>query len=193
MSGSLAVLTGWSHFKALSVPTNPWSWRLLGSFLDPFGLKFSCVQMCTCCLLKSSCCSPFPQPPATPRSVFPASLLLFLPPFVSQASFHATGCFLASPTYHGPLLPEPGNLPPAHPACSPLPKQQLPTPLQNVLPKPSLSLPALPCFLHFCPIPPHCCPERQLRGREGIGKQSSSRGLSGDTGVTQRIRAIHMI
>lgn len=138
-----------------SLEREPWSSGLLGSFLDPFWLMFYCVQLCTCCLLKLSCCSPFPQPPATPLSVFPASLPLFLPPFVS----HATGCFLASPTYHGSPLPEPGNLPPAHPACSPFQNSGSKLPYK------------MPCPCHPSPFPlfhafytARCCPERQLRG-----------------------------
>lgn len=57
------------------------------------------------------------------------------------------------------------------------------------------------CLAQATPLPSrssmlftaHCWPEHQLRWKERVGKGSSSHGLSGDTGVTQRVRAIHMV
>lgn len=119
----LAVLTGSSHFKALSIPANP-----LGGTLElgTFGLFFRSFWAHVLLhpdvyLLPPEIKLLLPISSASCHSSFsfPCLLLLFLPPFVSHAGFHATGCFLASPTYHSSPLPEPGNLSPAHPAYSP--------------------------------------------------------------------------
>lgn len=120
--GSLAD-PGWQHTaEPRCVPAASWNWAAapisLASCYPSFGLPCLLVPVPSCfCVLHW----------------FPHHRLLSW----SQQP--------ASPTYHGPLPTEPGNLAPAHPACSSLLQQWLHIVLQNAIPKPFLFLPAINC------------------------------------------------
>lgn len=153
---------------------------------------FYCIQMCTCCLLKSSCCSPFPQPPAIPLSVFPAScccsFLLLCPTPVStpQAAFwpapHTTALHsqsLATSLLHiQPTLPSKTVAPNSPTKC-----------LIQGIPHPSCSSMLFTLLYHS---PPSAALNTSWGGKKELA-ENSSHGISWDTGVTQRIRAIHKI
>lgn len=103
-----------SHFNVLSMPPSP---SLVGSFLDPGQRHVLLSPEVYLLLLETELL----LPTSAGSFGFPCLLVLFLPPFVSRAGFHAP----ASPTYHVPSPAEPGNLAPAHPACSSFLPQRL--------------------------------------------------------------------
>lgn len=204
----------WSHFKVLSVsrPVPPQSLGRESQTLGLLGLlstsqpeaRSTEPRCVTCCVYNLSCCSLIPQPLATPLPLFPASSSPFLPPFVSRAGFHATGCLLGvcgRPAPHTTALRPQSlatSLPPAHPDPSSPPVAAVAAP--NSPPNCPFSLPLLPPLLftqpsfRFCPVFSPWLPRTPAeRGKGGIGEESSSHGLSGDVRVTQRIRTIHMI
>lgn len=183
---SLSVLTGW-HFNVLFLPPNP---NLMGSFLDA-GLQRALLSLEVYLLLLET---ELLLLTSSGSFGLPCLLVLFLPPFVSHAGLHAAG------QSH---IPHPFACRAWQPCfCSSSSLFLSATAAPNSLPRPSLSLPPPPGFLHHLLFVswrvllshfPHYFPEHQLRGKEGIGKEILPHGLSGDPGVTRRIRAIHVI
>lgn len=158
MSCSLSVLTGCGVTGAVlrSSPSPHSPWEGAPEF-GTFGLPSRCrTAACSTdvylLLLQTELLLPISSASSHPSFGLPCLLVPVPASFCVLCRFPrhrllSRSARPASPTYHGSSPAEPGNLTPAHPACSSPPQQRLQIPLENAFPKPSLSLPAPPvCF-----------------------------------------------